>query len=78
MSQTSTASPIEEVVAFFAQGSSREEIAAFRLSDSAQKRVRTLLDKNKAGTLTPEDERELDRVMVLNEVVSLIRVRAYY
>ena len=75
MSQTPAQSPIEEIVAFFAQGPSREEIAAFRLSDGAQEHIRALLSKNSAGTLSREEARELDKMMVLNEVVSLIRVR---
>lgn len=75
MHQSSSANPIEEVVTFFTQAPSREEIAAFRLSDAAQEHIRGLLARNSAGTLTREEDKELDKIMVLNDVVSLIRVR---
>lgn len=76
MSQAAMTSPIEEIVAFFARGPSSDEIATFRLSDAAQDHIRELLGKNAAGTLTHTEGRELDKVMVLNDVISLIRVRA--
>lgn len=76
MARSSNMNPVEEVVVFFACGPSREEIAAFHLSEAAQEHIRALLDKNRTGALTREETRELDKIMVLNEVISLIRVRA--
>jgi hypothetical protein len=52
MSQTPTASPVEEIVEFFAQGPSRQDIAAFRLSEAAQDRLRDLLRRNVSATLS--------------------------
>ena len=75
MSKVPMASPIEEVVEFFARGPSRDEIAGFQLSRSAQDHVRDLLQKNSAGTLTREESGELDKIMALNDVISLIRAR---
>jgi hypothetical protein len=75
MSQATTHSPIEEVVDFFARGPSRDEIAAFQLSAGAQQRLRTLLDKNAAGSLTLDEDRELERMVLLDDIVSLIRAR---
>lgn len=76
MSQASAVSPVVEVVEFFARGPSREEIASFRLSSAAQLRLRELLDRNAAGTLSEEEAAELDRMVLLDDLVSLIRVRA--
>lgn len=76
MNGSSLKNPVEEVVAFFACGPSREEIAAFRLSEASQDHIRELLDKNRVGTLTREEARELDKITVLNDVISLIRARA--
>ena len=76
MSNTALASPIEDVVAFFASGPSRDEIAVFHLSKDAQDHISSLLEKNRAGTLTSDEAHELDRVMMLNEVISLIQARA--
>lgn len=76
MSQASAVSPVLEVIEFFARGPSREEIASFRLSAAAQARLRELLDRNAAGILSGEETAELDRMVLLDDVVSLIRVRA--
>lgn len=76
MSQAPTQSPIEEVVAFLSRGPTQQEIAAFHLSDVAQERLRELLHRNSEGELTPDEERQLDQMMLLNDIVSLIRVRA--
>ena len=76
MSQLTSMGLIEEVVEFFSRGPSTEEIAAFHLSTAAQDHMRGLLGKNADGTLTREESRELDTIMVLNDVISLIRVRA--
>lgn len=75
MSKMPAASPVEEVVAFFARGPSQGEIAGFHLSRAAQDHVRDLLRKNSAGTLTREESGELDKIMALNDVISLIRAR---
>ncbi len=75
MGQASMVSPVEEVVAFFSHGPSREAIAAFRLSSAAQDRLRELLHKNAAGELTQEENRMLDEMLFLDNIVSLIRAR---
>lgn len=75
MSQASVLSPIEEVAEFFARGPSREEIARFQLSDAAQEQISQLLDKEDDGALTAEEQRQLDELMLLNDVVMLIRSR---
>ena len=75
MSQASTISPVGEVVEFFAQGPSREEIAGFRLSDQSQQRLRDLIHKNSADELAPFEQRELDEMLLLDDIVSLIRAR---
>jgi hypothetical protein len=66
----------DEVIAFFASGPSREEIAAFRLSDEMIARVRELLQKNSVGTLTPDEADELDLCVQIDRMMLLIRSRA--
>ena len=77
MRQASTVSPVTEVIDFFIRGPSRAEIAHFHLSEAAQERLRVLLDRNAADTLTAEETGELDRLVFLDDIVSLIRVRVY-
>ena len=76
MSQAPTLSPIGEVVEFFASSPSREQIAAFRLSDGALDRLRELLSRNASGELSSDEGRELDQMVLLDDILSLIRVKA--
>lgn len=73
MSLTSLQSPIEQVAAFFASSPSPQEIAAFCLSEDVVAHVRDLLHKNSEGTLTSEESRELDELVLLDKMVNLIR-----
>ena len=75
MSHASMLSPTEEIADFFSRAPSQEEIAAFHLSDAAQARARELQVKNASGTLTPAETAELDELVVLDRLVTLIRSR---
>jgi len=66
----------DEVVSFFASGPSRQEIASFRLSEDALARVRYLLQKKSASTLTDDEADELDQCVHLDRLLLLIRSRA--
>jgi hypothetical protein len=66
----------DEVVDFYARGPSQGEIATFRLSDETVERVRDLVRKNSAGTLTADEADELYQCVQLDRVVLLIRSRA--
>ena len=76
MSQAFTVSPVTEVIEFFIRGPSRAEIARFQLSEAAQERLRILQDHNAAGALTTEEAEEMDRMVLLDDIISLIRARA--
>ena len=75
MSQASLLRAYEEIASFFARSPSSQEIAAFRLSDQTVTRLRELLEKNSAGTLTSNEADELDQVSHLNRMLLLIRSR---
>ena len=75
MSQASTLSPVQEVVEFFAQGPSRQQIATFVLSEKAQQRLRDLIHRNSADDLGTAEQHELDQMLLLDDIVSLIRAR---
>lgn len=76
MSTVQPARAYDAVASFFARGPSREEISTFRLSDAAVDRVRHLLVKKSAATLTEEEADELDECVHLDRVLLLIRSRA--
>ena len=75
MSQTSLLRAYDEVVSFFARGPTVEEIATFHLSEETTTRVRNLLRKSSAGTLTAEEADELDQCVQLDRLLLLIRSR---
>lgn len=76
MSTVKRRSPIEELADFLASRPTTDEILAFRLSDEALGRARELLAKSTDETLTADESRELDRMIVLDDVVGLVRARA--
>ncbi len=74
MSQSAPShSPIEEVAEFFGRGPSREEIRQFQLSNETQAWISELLDKEDDGTLSAEERHQLDELLVIHDVVTLIR-----
>lgn len=76
MVRAATPSPINDVVEFLARAPSRTEIVAFRLSPGAVAYLRALQTRNAAGALTPAEQRELDQMVLLDDILSLIRARA--
>jgi len=66
-------SPIEEVAEFFGRGPSREEIRQFQLSEETQAWISELLDKEDDGTLSAEERHQLDELLIIQDVVTLIR-----
>jgi hypothetical protein len=77
MASTAASSPVSEVVEFFARAPSREDIAAFRFSQNARDRLQGLMARNAAGSLTSAEQQELDQMVLLDDIVALIRVRAH-
>ncbi|HKV38302.1 MAG TPA: hypothetical protein VJX67_03750 [Blastocatellia bacterium] len=65
-----------DIVDLFARGTPPSEILAFRPSRKAQERVLFLLERNKAGQLSPEESAELDRFGELERLMQLVKVRA--
>jgi hypothetical protein len=76
MGSISRISPAEELAEFLAHRPSLAEIAAFRLSDAALARARDLMEKNENGALSPEETRELDQLVLLDDIIGLIQVHA--
>lgn len=77
MSQTAPSpSPLEEVADFFAGGPSIAEIAQFHLSDEALAWINNLLECEDDGTLSADERRQLDELLIINDLVALIRSRA--
>jgi len=65
-----------EVLDFLVSGPMPEQIVAFHASDSAQERLRILLDANRNGTLSADEKAELDNMNRVNHFFTLIKARA--
>jgi hypothetical protein len=71
-----TTKAYEEVIDFIAAGSSPEGVVGFHPSEEARKQVADLLEKEKSGQLTPEEQSELDRCLQLEHLMRLAKARA--
>jgi len=68
---------VDELIEFLGRGPQPEEIVAFQVSQNSQSRVRDLLEKSRAGTLSQDEASELDAVESLNHLFALIKARAW-
>jgi len=66
----------DEIVEFFARGSSSRDIVRFHPSPAAQRRARQLLERNKSGEITAEEAAELERLGQLEHMMQLVKARA--
>lgn len=73
----STVSPAYlEIIDFIASGSTSEEVAHFRPSAKAQRRVAELVEREKAVGLCPEEKAELDHFMELEHILRMAKAKA--
>ena len=66
----------DEIIDMFARGGGAGTVLAFRPSAEAQSRVRDLLARSKANTLTDDEQAELDRFGELEHLMQLVKARA--
>jgi hypothetical protein len=66
----------DELVNFFARGSSTADILSFRPSPAAQQRASQLLERNRQGELTADEAEELERFGQLEHLMQLVKARA--
>jgi hypothetical protein len=65
-----------ELVDFVARGSTPEEVANFRPSPEAQRRVADLLERQRESKLTDEEASELDGFVQLEHILGLAKAKA--
>ena len=66
---------VDEVAQFLAKCPSREELLSFHPSVEARERFHSLVGKSKAGSLTSEEEWELDQFEHLEMLIQSIKAR---
>ena len=65
----------DEIVDLFTEPAIAERVLSFHPSPGMQERVEALLEKNRNGTLTPDEQAELDEVERLEHFMRLVKAR---
>ena len=65
-----------ELVDFLAGGSTPDEVAAFRPSDEAQRRVSKLMERERESRLSAEDSAELAHFVELEHILRMAKAKA--
>jgi hypothetical protein len=66
-------SPWNEALEFLAGAPAPDEIIAYKMSEQAQERLEELLDLNREGNLTPQEEDELDAFLQIDHLFIMLK-----
>jgi hypothetical protein len=66
----------EEIVNFIAAGSTPDDVACWKPSRKSRNRVATLLERAKSGSLSPDEQSELNHYLELEHLMRLAKARA--
>ncbi len=67
----------QEILDLLISQPTSEQIIGFKVSETSQSRLQTLLQKNREAALTPAETVELDLYEQLDTLMGLLKVRAY-
>ena len=66
----------EEIIDFIAAGTTPETVLAFRPSDSVQQRVAQLVERSRNGSVSAEEQSELEDRLQLEHIMIMVKARA--
>jgi len=66
----------EEIIDFIAAGTTPETLVAFRPSEPVQQRVAELIQLSRQGSLSDEDQSELEDYLQLEHIMIMAKARA--
>jgi len=72
----STAKSNDEIIDFIAAGTTPEAVVAFRPSDNVQQRVAELVERSKDGSISSEEQSELEDYLQLEHIMIMAKARA--
>ena len=72
----STTKSYDEIVDFFAAGTTPEAIVSFRPSNETTRRVDELVEKSKNGSISTEEQSELEDYLQIEHILILAKARA--
>ncbi len=67
----------QEILDFLVSRPTAEQIVDFKVSEDSHSRLQLLLQKNKEIALTATETAELDLYEQLNNIIGLLKIRAY-
>lgn len=73
--RTPAAQTAAEVIQFLSTGPSPAEVMNYHVSDRAQERMRRLLALNAGGTLSTDEQAELDEIEQIEHILVLLKAR---
>lgn len=65
----------EEIIDFIAAGTTPEAVVAFRPSAGVQQRVAELVERSKDGSISAEEQSELDDYLQLEHIMIMAKAR---
>ena len=68
--------PFDELISFLASSPTAEEILAYQPPAALQARMSELLEKNQRGSLSSDEEAELDEFLRMNRFMSRLQAKA--
>ncbi len=74
---TARISAYDEVVDFLTSEPTPEQIIAFRPSLAVQERINHLLEANRNGTITSDEQSELDEFEEIEHLMRRLKIRAH-
>lgn len=75
MSTVDQPSVYDDLVGLLVRNTPADDLMAFQLSAEKQQRLDDLLERNRAGTLSPAESAELDTFEQMEHVVRLLKAR---
>ena len=66
----------DEIIDFIAAGTTPEAVVAFRPSERVQERVAALVERSKDGSISPEEQSELEDYLQLEHIMIMAKARA--
>jgi hypothetical protein len=78
MMNTNVSPAYDQFLDYLIEKATPEEILAYQISDAEKERAEYLLDQNNEGELTPEERAELQQMLQLNRLISLLKAKAAY
>jgi len=72
----SAAKSYDEIIDFIAAGTTPEAVVAFRPSESVQQRIAQLVERSKDGSMSSEEQSELQDYLQLEHILIMAKARA--